>query len=60
MFGEYICSALDQKVRGSSILVEANLLLTIKLQPDLIIRAILQVASVLRSNLKIEIGRKFY
>ena len=30
------------------------------MQPDLIIRAILQVASTLRSKLKIEIERKFY
>ena len=45
---------------GSSILVEANLFLAIKLQPDLIIRAILRAASILRSKLKIEIERKFY
>ena len=45
---------------GYSILVEANLFLAIKLQPDLIIQAILQVASILRSKLKIEIERKFY
>ena len=41
VFGEYICSVLDRKVRGSSILVKANLHLAVKLQPDLIIRAIL-------------------
>ena len=60
MFGEYICSVLDRKVRGSSILVEADLFLAIRLQPDLIIRAILRVASSLRRKLKIEIERKFY
>ena len=49
-----------EKCVGSCILVEANLFLAIKLQPDLIIRAILQVASILRSKLKIEIERKFY
>ena len=36
MFGEYICSVLDVV---QSILVEANLFLAIRLQPDLIIRA---------------------
>ena len=41
--------------------MEANLFLAIKLQPDLIIRAILYVASILRSKLKIEIESKnFY
>ena len=59
MVCEYICVALDREVRGS-ILVEANLFLATKLQPDLIIRAILQVASVLRSKLKIGIKRKFF
>ena len=53
MFGEYICSVLDRKVRGSSILVEANLFLDIKLQSDLIILAIVQVASILRIKLKL-------
>ena len=37
-----------------SILVEANLYLAIKLQPDLIIRAMLQVASILRCKLKLK------
>ena len=32
------------------ILVDANLFLAIKLQPDLIIRVILYVASILRKN----------
>ena len=59
MFGEYICSALDRKVREPRILVEANLFLAITLQPDLSIRAILQVASILKSKLKVEIERKF-
>ena len=53
MFGEYICSALDRKMHGSSIFVEANLFLAIKLQSDLIIRAILYVDSILRINLKL-------
>ena len=52
-FYEYIFSVLDREVRGS-ILVEANLFLAIKLQPDLIIRAILQVASILWSKLKLK------
>ena len=51
---------LIEKCVSSSIIVEANLFLAIKLQPDLIIRAILQVASILSSKLKIEIERKFY
>ena len=37
------------------ILAEANLFLDIKLQPDLIVRAMLQVASILGCKLKIEI-----
>ena len=45
---------------GYSILVEANLSLAVKLHPNLIIRAISQVASILRSKLKIERERKFY
>ena len=46
---------------GYSILVEANLFLVNKLQPDLIIRAMLQVASILRSNLKLMLNQKnFY
>ena len=53
MFGEYICSVLHGKVRGSSILVEANLFIAIKSQSDLIIRAILYVASILRIKLKL-------
>ena len=52
-----IISVLNREVRGS-ILVEDNLFLAIKLQPDLIIRAILQVVSILRSKLKIEIESK--
>ena len=56
---EYMFSVLDREVRGS-ILVEANLFLAIKLQPDLIIRAMLQVSSILRSKLNIAIERKFY
>ena len=55
---DYICSVGDREVRGS-ISVKANLFLAIKLQPDLIIRAILQVASILRRKSKIEIKRKF-
>ena len=43
---------------GSSILVEANLDEAAKLQPELIIRAILQVVSILRK--KIEKEPKFY
>ena len=39
---------------GESILVEANLFLAIKFQPDLIIRAILDVTSILRSKLKLK------
>ena len=53
MFGEYIYSILDRKVRDSSILVEANLHPAVKLQPYLIIRAILQVASILRIKLSL-------
>ena len=49
MVCEYICSVLDRKVRGS-ILVEVNFFLAIKLQPNLIIRATLQVVSILRSK----------
>ena len=41
-----------------SILVEANLHLAVKLQPDLIIRAILKVASILKKGIKFEIGPK--
>ena len=37
-----------------SILVEANLFLAIKLHPDVITRAIPQVASNLRSKLKLK------
>ena len=59
MVCEYICSFLDREV-GGSILVEANLFLAIKLQPNLIIREILQVTSILKSKLKIEIEQKFY
>ena len=40
--------------------MEANFFLAIKLQPDLIMRAIPYVASTLRSKLKIEIERKCY
>ena len=54
MFREYICFALYRKVRGSSILVEANFFLAIKLQSDLIIRAVLYVASILKSKLKLK------
>ena len=38
---KYTCSVLDREVRELSILVEANFFLAIKLQLDLIIRAIL-------------------
>ena len=48
MVCEYICSVVDREVRGLKYLVEANLFPAMKLQPDLIIRAILQVASILR------------
>ena len=51
---------LIEKCVSLSILVEDNLFRVIKLQPDLTIRAILQVASILRSKPKIEIERKFY
>ena len=51
MFGEYICSVRDRKVRGSSILVEASLFLAIKLNSDLIIRVILYVTSISRTKL---------
>ena len=54
VFVEYISSVLDRIVCGSSILVEANLFLAIKLQPDLIVQAILQVASILGSKLKLK------
>ena len=37
----HICSVLDLEVRELSILLEANFFRGIKLQPDLIIRAIL-------------------
>ena len=37
---------LIEKSAGKSMLVEANLFLAIKLQPKLIIRSILQVASI--------------
>ena len=57
---EYICFVLDREMRGLNFLVEANLFLAIKSQPNLIIRAILQVASILRSKLKIEIEYNFY
>ena len=40
-------------MRGS-ILGEANLFLAIKLQPELIIEAILQIASILRSKLRLD------
>ena len=48
---------LMEKCVGQSILVEANLFLAIKLQPDLTIQAILQVASILKSKL-VEIESK--
>ena len=44
---------LIEKCVGESILVETNLFLAIKLQPDLIIRAMSYVASILRSKLKL-------
>ena len=44
---------LIEKCVIQSILAEANLFLAIKLQPDLMIRAILQVASILRIKLKL-------
>ena len=53
VFCRYICSVFVRKVRGSSILVEANLHLAVKLQPDLIIRAIQNVASILKEKLKL-------
>ena len=43
---------LIEKCVGKSIFVEANLFLAIKLQPDLIIRAILQVASIFKKQIK--------
>ena len=45
MFGEYICSDLDREVRGLKYFSKSHLFLAIKLQPDLNIRVILQVAS---------------
>ena len=45
---------LIEKWVGQSILVEANLFPAIKTQPDLIIRAIPQVVSILRSKLKLK------
>ena len=52
---------LIEKCAGQSILVEANLFLATKLQPDLIIRSILQVASILKSTLKLKQNpKKFY
>ena len=52
---EYTCPVLDREVRGLKyyILVEANLFLAIKLQPDLIIRAILYVALILQIKLRL-------
>ena len=46
---EYICSVLDRKGRELK-----YLFLAIKLQSVLIIRAILQVASILKSKLKLK------
>ena len=43
---QYIVLFVIEKCVGYSILVEANLFLAIKLQPKLIIRSILQVASI--------------
>ena len=51
---------LIEKCVIQSILVEANLCLAIKLQPELIIRAILQVISILRKKIKVVIELKFY
>ena len=54
MVCEYICSVLDREVHGLKYLVEANLFLAIKLQSDVIIQAILQVTSILKSMLKLK------
>ena len=44
---------LIEKCVVQSTSVEANLLLVVKLQPDLIMRAILEVASILRKKSKL-------
>ena len=49
-----------EKCVAQGILVEANLHLAVKLQSELITRAILQVASILRKKIKVEIESKFY
>ena len=41
-------------------LAEANFYLAVKLQSELIIQAILEVASILRKKIKAEIEPKFY
>ena len=53
MLCESICSVRDREVHDSSILVETNLHLAVKLQPDLIIQAIPQVATILRKKLRL-------
>ena len=50
---------LIEKCAVQNILVEVNLFLAIKLQPDLIIRAILQVASILRIKLRLKWNKNF-
>ena len=54
MVYEYICSVFDRKVRELKYLSGSQSFSSyehIKLQPDLIIRAIQQVASILRRKL---------
>ena len=59
MICEYISSVLDREVRGLKyILVEANFFPSYKLQPELIIRAILYVATILRIKLRLRYNQK--
>ena len=60
-FVNILVLTLIEECVSKSILVEANLFLAITLQSHLIIRAILYVASIIRSKLKIEVESKnFY
>ena len=56
---EYICSVFDREAPVKVSWWKPIFFLAIKLQSDLIIRSILQVASILKCKLKIEIERKF-
>ena len=53
MIREYICSVLDREVHELKIVVEANLFQAIKLQPNLIIQAVLYVTSILQIELRL-------